>query len=108
LDITANCIAPGVIVTGRIMQTVIPGSQSNRDRAGWLYGVSGRVEDCARMVEFLATDLFDYVTRATIPLDGTRSGTVIWGVSLSCAESKIDPESSPKSTLNGSSKPQES
>src|SRR5436189_87399 len=32
--ITANCIAPGVIATGRIMQVVIPGgSNSNRDRA---------------------------------------------------------------------------
>ena len=32
--VTANCIAPGVIATGRIMATVIPGSgQSNRDRA---------------------------------------------------------------------------
>jgi 3-oxoacyl-[acyl-carrier protein] reductase len=32
--ITANCIAPGVIATGRIMATVIPGSrQSNRDRS---------------------------------------------------------------------------
>src|SRR5260370_34055764 len=32
--ITANCIAPGVIATGCIMQTVIPGSsQSNRDRS---------------------------------------------------------------------------
>jgi 3-oxoacyl-[acyl-carrier protein] reductase len=34
--ITANCIAPGVIATGRIMATVIPGSaQGNRDRANW-------------------------------------------------------------------------
>src|SRR5246127_344534 len=32
--ITVNCIAPGVIATGRILATVIPGSiQSNRDRA---------------------------------------------------------------------------
>jgi 3-oxoacyl-[acyl-carrier protein] reductase len=32
--ITANCIAPGVIATGRIMAMVIPGSvQRNRDRA---------------------------------------------------------------------------
>ena len=32
--ITANCIAPGVIATGRIMQTVLPGSSdSNRDRS---------------------------------------------------------------------------
>jgi 3-oxoacyl-[acyl-carrier protein] reductase len=32
--ITANCIAPGVIATGRIMATVIPGtSRGNRDRS---------------------------------------------------------------------------
>jgi 3-oxoacyl-[acyl-carrier protein] reductase len=30
---------------------------------------AGTVEDCARVVEFLATDLFDYVTGAVIPLD---------------------------------------
>jgi 3-oxoacyl-[acyl-carrier protein] reductase len=71
-DITANCIAPGVIATGRIMQTVIPGSaQNNRDQAESVaLRRLGTVEDCARVVEFLATDLFDYVTRATIPLDG--------------------------------------
>src|SRR4051794_29514944 len=70
--ITANCIAPGVIATGRIMATVIPGSiQSNQDRSEL---VALRrlvtVEDCARVVEFLATDLSDYVTGAVIPIDG--------------------------------------
>ena len=30
----------------------------------------GTVEDCARVVEFLATDLSDYVTGAVIPIDG--------------------------------------
>ena len=61
--ITANCIAPGVIATGRIMQTVIPGSsQSNRDRAELVaLRRLGTVEDCAKVVEFLATDLSDYV-----------------------------------------------
>src|SRR6202011_3657219 len=70
--ITANCIAPGVIATGRIMQTVIPGSsQSNRDRAELVaLRRLGTVEDCARVVEFLATDLSDYVTGAVIPIDG--------------------------------------
>jgi 3-oxoacyl-[acyl-carrier protein] reductase len=70
--ITANCIAPGVIATGRIMQTVIPGSsQSNRDRAELVaLRRLGTVEDCARVVEFLATDLSDYVTGAVIPVDG--------------------------------------
>ncbi len=70
--ITANCIAPGVIATGRIMQNVIPGSsQSNRDRAELVaLRRLGTVEDCAKVVEFLATDLSDYVTGAVIPIDG--------------------------------------
>ena len=70
--ITANCIAPGVIATGRIMQTVIPGSSSsNRDRAEQVaLRRLGTVEDCAKVVEFLATDLSDYVSGAVIPIDG--------------------------------------
>jgi 3-oxoacyl-[acyl-carrier protein] reductase len=70
--ITANCIAPGVIQTARIMETVIPGSsQSNRDRAELIaLRRLGTVEDCAKVVEFLATDLSDYVTGAVIPIDG--------------------------------------
>jgi 3-oxoacyl-[acyl-carrier protein] reductase len=70
--ITANCIAPGVIATGRIMQTVIPGSsQGNRDRTELVaLRRLGTVEDCAKVVEFLATDLSDYVTGAVIPIDG--------------------------------------
>ena len=72
--ITANCIAPGVIATGRIMQTVIPSSSSsNRDRAEQVaLRRLGSVEDCARVVEFLATDLSDYVSGAVIPW-GPRS-----------------------------------
>ena len=30
----------------------------------------GTVEDCAKVVEFLATDLSDYVTGKTITIDG--------------------------------------
>ena len=74
--ITANCIAPGVIATGRIMTTVIPGSsQSNRDRAELVaLRRLGTVEDCAKVVEFVATDLSDYVTGAVIPIDGGLRG----------------------------------
>jgi 3-oxoacyl-[acyl-carrier protein] reductase len=63
---------PGVIATGRIMATVIPGSiQSNRDRAELVaLRRLGTVEDCAKVVEFLSTDLSDYVTGAVIPIDG--------------------------------------
>jgi 3-oxoacyl-[acyl-carrier protein] reductase len=70
--ITANCIAPGVIATGRIMQTVIPGSASNNaDRTEQVaLRRLGTVEDCAKVVEFLVTDLSDYVSGAVIPIDG--------------------------------------
>src|ERR1700740_2591365 len=63
---------PSVIATGRIVATVIPGSiQSNRDRAELVaLRRLGTVEDCAKVVEFLATDLSDYVTGAVIPIDG--------------------------------------
>ena len=63
---------PYVVATRWIMQTVIPGSrQSNRDRTElvalrWL----GMVEDCAKVVEFKATDLSDYVAGAVIPIGG--------------------------------------
>jgi 3-oxoacyl-[acyl-carrier protein] reductase len=30
----------------------------------------GDVEDCAKVVEFLTTDLSDYVTGVVIPIDG--------------------------------------
>jgi NAD(P)-dependent dehydrogenase (short-subunit alcohol dehydrogenase family) len=75
--ITANCIAPGVIATGRIMATVIPGSiQGNQDRSELVaLRRLGTVEDCAKVVEFLATDLSDYVTGAVIPIDGG----LVWG-----------------------------
>ena len=55
------------------MATVIPASiQSNRDRAELVaLRRLGTVEDCAKAVEFLATDLSHYVTGAVIPIDGT-------------------------------------
>jgi 3-oxoacyl-[acyl-carrier protein] reductase len=61
-----------VIATGRIMQTVIPGSiQTNRDRAELVALRRLRTaEDCAKVVEFVGTDMSDYVTGAVIPIDG--------------------------------------
>ena len=49
-----------------------PGSiQSNQDRSELVaLRRLGTVEDCAKVVEFLATDLCDYVTGAVIPIDG--------------------------------------
>lgn len=70
--ITANCIAPGTIQTGRIMQTVIPGGiGANQDRTERVaLRRLGTVEDCAKVVEFLTTDLSDYVTGQIIAIDG--------------------------------------
>jgi 3-oxoacyl-[acyl-carrier protein] reductase len=54
------------------MATVIPGSvQGNQDRTELVaLRRLGTVEDCDKVVEFLATDLSDYVTGAVIPIDG--------------------------------------
>jgi 3-oxoacyl-[acyl-carrier protein] reductase len=70
--ITANCIAPGMITTARIVQNVLP-SYSGPDRdPAQLTALRrlGTVEDCTNVIEFLATDLSDYVTGTTIAVDG--------------------------------------
>ncbi|MSP00150.1 MAG: SDR family oxidoreductase [Acetobacteraceae bacterium] len=70
--INANCIAPGIITTGRIMATVMPNqADANRDRTETVaLRRLGSVEDCAKVVEFLCTDLSDYVTGQVIAIDG--------------------------------------
>ena len=70
--ITANCIAPGTITTGRIVATVMPGSaDANTDRTEKVaLRRLGNVDDCAKVVEFLCTDLSDYVTGQCIAIDG--------------------------------------
>lgn len=62
-NINVNCIAPGIIRTGRM------GDRSDLASAVPL-GREGTVEDCARVVEFLVTELSDYVTGRTIAVDG--------------------------------------
>ena len=62
-NINVNCIAPGIIRTGRM------GDRSQlSDRIPLRR--EGTIEDCARVVEFLVTDLSDYVTGKTITIDG--------------------------------------
>ena len=54
------------------MATVIPGSSRaiGTERSWSPYGGSGRSKIAAKVVEFPATDLSDYVTGAVIPIDG--------------------------------------
>lgn len=61
--INVNCIAPGIIRTGRLGDRahLAPGIPLRRE---------GTIADCVKVVEFLVTDLSDYVTGCTIPIDG--------------------------------------
>jgi 3-oxoacyl-[acyl-carrier protein] reductase len=62
-NVNVNAIAPGIIRTGRL------GDRSHlADRVP--LGRQGTIEDCAKVVEFLVTDLSDYVTGRTIAVDG--------------------------------------
>ena len=71
-NIHVNCIAPGLILTSRANK------QFNRDSPEALAKAApsiplrrmGLPEDCARVVEFFATDLSDYVTGQCICIDG--------------------------------------
>jgi 3-oxoacyl-[acyl-carrier protein] reductase len=68
--INANCIAPGVIETARIVQLVGARPGSSEGNPEIALRRNGQPEDCAKVVEFLCTDLSDYVTGAVIPVDG--------------------------------------
>jgi 3-oxoacyl-[acyl-carrier protein] reductase len=70
--ITANCIAPGSIGTGMVMG---PGIANDALAPRIALRRTGTVEDAAKVVEFLCTDLSDYVTGAVIPVDGGILGT---------------------------------
>lgn len=61
--INVNSIAPGIIRTGRL------GDRSHLAETIALRR-EGTADDCAGVVEFLATDLSDYVTGRTIVIDG--------------------------------------
>lgn len=70
--INANSIAPGSIGTGIVMR---PGVASDALVPRVALRRTGTVDDCAKVVEFLCTDLSDYVTGTVIPVDGGILGT---------------------------------
>jgi 3-oxoacyl-[acyl-carrier protein] reductase len=67
--INCNCIAPGLIATGRIVATVA----GHIDVTAIPLRRAGEVEDVADLVGFLATSQSDYITGAVIPVDGGRT-----------------------------------
>ena len=75
-NINVNCIAPGFVATARCSGTFLESPKKDL----YLEHISLRrfatPEDCAKVVEFLSTDLSDYVTGATIDLTGGTVGKI--------------------------------
>jgi 3-oxoacyl-[acyl-carrier protein] reductase len=63
-NITVNAIAPGIIRTGRL------GDRAEMAAERVPLKREGTIEECAGVVEFLCTELSDYVTGRTIMIDG--------------------------------------
>ncbi len=65
-------VAPGLIVTSRADKQFGRGSAESRARLEPRIALRrlGEPEDCARVIEFLATDLSDYVTGQNLCIDG--------------------------------------
>lgn len=69
--IRVNAISPGIIMTARVAaQAAARGIGTNSQADGLPLRRLGTVEDCAGVVEFLATDLSQYVTGQVICADG--------------------------------------
>lgn len=72
-NITVNAISPGFIATGRMAQGFkATGEQKFLDALALKR--FGTPEECARVIEFLATDLSDYVTGCCVEVSGGTIG----------------------------------
>jgi 3-oxoacyl-[acyl-carrier protein] reductase len=71
--VTANVIAPGMIMTGRLQPKFEEEGLDSLERDIPL-GRVGRPRDCAGVIEFLATEQSDYVTGQVIVVDGGFTG----------------------------------
>jgi len=73
--IRVNCIAPGIITSSRVIAT---GQAPEHLARACPLGRLGKPEDCANVIEFLASDLSGYVTGQCITIDGGYSLTQMW------------------------------
>lgn len=71
-NVNVNCIAPGIVLTSRANKQFNRNSPENIAKAIVHIPLKrvGLPEDCAKVVEFLATDLSDYVTGQVICVCG--------------------------------------
>jgi NAD(P)-dependent dehydrogenase (short-subunit alcohol dehydrogenase family) len=69
--IRANCLAPGIMMTSRVAaQAAARGVGTNEEAERVPLRRLGQVEDCAGVLEFLVTDLSQYVTGQVISVCG--------------------------------------
>lgn len=69
--INVNCIAPAYIKTARLWEIAFKHDAVRENLVAQIpLGRLGTPEDCAKVVEFLCTDLSDYVTGQTISICG--------------------------------------
>ena len=67
--VNVNCIAPGYIMSSRkVSEGMGQGGSAETEQIA--LGRLGTPEDCAKVVEFLCTDLADYVTGQCISVCG--------------------------------------
>ncbi len=70
-NINVNCIAPGWILSSRAIAWGRAEKEKREELEALIaLGRLGLPEDCAKVVEFLVTDLSDYVTGQCIPVCG--------------------------------------
>jgi len=72
--INVNCIAPGVIATGRSAKVVMESGKKDIHMRETSLKRYGTPEDCANVVEFLCTDMSDFVQGCTIEITGGTVG----------------------------------
>ena len=71
-NIHVNCMAPGMILTSRANKQFNRDSEESVAHYTSMIALRrmGTTEDCAKVLEFLTTDLSDYVTGQVIPVCG--------------------------------------
>lgn len=74
-NITANAIAPGYITTGRMAEGFKAAGEEKFTENTALRRF-GTPEECAKVIEFMATDLSDFVTGTCIEVTGGTVGTL--------------------------------
>lgn len=71
LGIRANCLAPGVVMTARVATQAAQRGLGTADEAADIpLRRMAQIEDCAGVLEFLTTDLSQYVTGQVISVCG--------------------------------------